>query len=265
MRKHVWAIASVGGAVVTAVLLTLLFSDPTPTGATHAAEVILIILGVSFTIAALWLSVLALQEVPRLYLGEPLMETLQIQPKDGAIPSVGFTVEPQVPSEALVTATPAAETGPAFELAYLHVFNRPKKGAKRAKGVFVRLDFRDATDGTPVQSVWAQWSLGPAGSGDDATQVAPQVDIPAHGSGIRLDVVRRLPDAAASHATAGSSRFVGWTAVPLGAGPLLVRVIARGADAKTVSAWFEVSHDETESTLRLVPVGPPSWRRRLKP
>src|ERR1035441_3541698 len=75
---------AIGGAVGAAVVLTLLFSEESPTTATHVGEVILVVVGALSTIAAIGLFFLAFQEVPRLRIGEPVVEARQNLDEDVA-------------------------------------------------------------------------------------------------------------------------------------------------------------------------------------
>src|ERR1017187_1941125 len=68
---------AIGVAVGAAVVLTLLFSEDSPTTATYVGEAILIAVGALSTLAAIGLFFLAFQEVPRLRIGEPVVEARQ--------------------------------------------------------------------------------------------------------------------------------------------------------------------------------------------
>jgi hypothetical protein len=234
VRKQTWAIGAVGGAVVAAVLLTLLFSKQHPTAATHAGEVILIILGTLLTIAAISLFVLSFQEVPRLRIGPVEVAMVPVRQQE----------------------TPDTD---AYEVASLHIVNAPKKGASTARGVYVRLNFHRAADGGTVQSLWARWSHAPHDSGNDGTALASQVDIPAHGVPLKIDVVGQRRGDAELHAIGASFGFSGGQGMPLWSQAVVVNVIARGANAKSDSAWFDIVNEAPGSTLQLVPRGRPSW------
>jgi hypothetical protein len=55
-----------------------------------------------------------------------------------------------------------------------------------------------------------------------------------------------------------NSESSGWRALPVGPHSV-VNVIARGANAKTDSAWYEVIHGGPRSTVRLAATSRPSW------
>jgi hypothetical protein len=259
VRKQIWAMGAIGVAVGAAVVLTLLFSEDSPTTATHVGEAILIAVGALSTLAAIGLFILAFQEVPRLRIAEPVVEVRQIPAHDIANTplerSSGTTVSP--PSFVAASSVPDAAQQ-ALDVAQLHVRNVPKRGSSRARGVYVRLNFHDSTTGASVQSVWARWSDAPSGDVPGAKQFAPQMDIPGNGDGVRFDVVAILHNDEQCHAVDQDSESTGWRALPLG--PLsVVNVIARGANAKSDSAWYEVTHGGPGSTVRLAATDRPSW------
>jgi hypothetical protein len=254
-----WAMCAIGVAVGAAVVLTLLISEESPSTATHVGEAILIVAGALSTIAAIGLFFVAFQEVPRLRLGEPVMEPRQNLDHDVANTLLermsGTTVSP--PS---FVAAPSGleEAQRSLDVAQLHVSNVPKRGSSRARGVYVRLNFHDSTTGTSVQSVWARWSDAPSGDLLGANQFAPQTDIPGNGVGVRFDVVAKMPDDEQCHAQDQDSETAGWKALPLGPHSV-VNVIARGANAKTDSAWYEVIPGGAGGTVRLSAISRPNW------
>jgi hypothetical protein len=251
-----WAI---GGAVGAAVVLTLLFSEESPTTATHVGEVILVVVGALSTIAAIGLFFLAFQEVPSLRIGGPVVEARQDPAHDVANTPFERTSESTVSSPSFV----ATSSGPdgaqhSLDVAQLHVSNVPKRGSSRARCVYVRLNFHDSTTGASVQSVWARWSDARSGHVPGAHQFAPQTDVPGNGVGVRFDVVAIFHDDEQCHAVDQNSETAGWRALPLGPHSV-VNVIARGANAKTDSAWYEVIHEGPGSTVRLAATSRPSW------
>jgi hypothetical protein len=249
---------AIGGAVGAAVVLTLLFSEESPTTATHVGEAILIVVGALSTIAAIGLFFLAFQEVPRLRIAGPVVEERQNRAHDVANTPLertgGTTVSP--PSFVAAPSGPdGAQHSP--HVAQLLVCNVPKRGSSRARGVYVRLNFHDSMTGASVQSVWARWS--DARSGDvPGAHIAPQTDIPGNGVGVKFDVVAIFQDDEQGHAVDQNSETAGWRALPLGPRSV-VNVIARGANAKTDTAWYEVIHGGPGSTVRLAATDRPSW------
>jgi hypothetical protein len=250
---------AIGGAVGAAVVLTLLFSEDSPTTATHVGEAVLIAVGALSTLAAIGLFFLAFQEVPRLSIAEPVVETRQNPAHDVAnTPSErtsGTTVSP--PSFVAALSGPEGAQH-SLDVAQLHVSNVPKRGSSRARGVYVRLNFHDSTTGTSVQSVWARWSDAPTGDVADAKQFAPQTDIPGNGVGVRFDVVAQFHDDEQCHALDQDPEAAGWRALPLGPHSV-VNVIARGANAKSDSAWYEVIPGGAGGTVRLSATSRPNW------
>jgi hypothetical protein len=249
---------AIGGAVGAAIILTVLFSDDSPTTATHVGEAILIVVGALSTLAAIGLFFLAFQEVPRLRIGEPVVEPRQHPAHSANIPlerTSGTTASP--PSFVAASSGPEGARH-ALHLAQLHVRNVPKRGSSRARGVYVRLNFHDSATGASVQSVWARWSDAPSGDVAGTKQFAPQTDIPGNGDGVRFDVVAQFHDDEQSHAVDQDSASTGWRALPLGPHSV-VNVIARGANAKSDSAWYQVIHGGLGSTVRLAETNRPSW------
>jgi hypothetical protein len=250
---------AVGGAVGAAVVLTLLFSEDSPTTATHVGEAILIAVGAFSTIAAIGLFFLAFQEVPRLRIGEPVAEARQNPAQHVAHTPLERTSGAPVSPPSFVTASSGPDGAQqALDVAQLLVRNVPKRGSSRARGVYVRLNFHDSTTGASVQSVWARWSHAPSGDVPGADQFAPQMDIPGNGDGVRFDVVAIFHDDEQCHAVDPNSESTGWRALPVGPHSV-VNVIARGANAKTDSAWYEVIHGGPRSTVRLAATSRPSW------
>lgn len=259
MRKQIWAMCAVAGAVGAAVVLTLLFSEERPTTATHVGEAILVVVGALSTIAAIGLFFLSFQEVPRLRIAEPVVEARLNPDHDVAHTPLEHTSGTTASSPSFV----AASSGPdgaqqAFDVAELNVCNVPKRGSSRAQGVYVRLNFHDSTTGASVHSVWARWSDAPSGGALGADQFAPQTDIPGNGIGVRFDVVAKFHDDEQCHAVDHNTDTAGWKALPLGPHSV-VNVIARGANAKTDSAWYDVTHGGSGSTVRLAATKRPSW------
>jgi hypothetical protein len=248
---------AIGGAVGAAVVLTLLFSDENPTTATHVGEAILVVVGALSTIAAIGLFFLAFQEVPRLRIAEPVVEARHNPAHVANTPferTSGTTGS--APSFAASSGPDGAKQ--ALDVAQLQIGNVPKRGSSPARGVYVRLNFHDSTTGASVQSVWARWSDAPSGDGPGADQFAPQTDIPGNGVGVRFDVVAKSHDDEQGHAVDQNSETAGWRALPLGPHSV-VNVIARGANAKSDSAWYEVIHGGPGGTVRLVATDRPSW------
>jgi hypothetical protein len=240
-----------------AIALTLLFSDESPTTATHVAEVVLIVVGAGLTIAATWLFFLAFQEVPRLQVGAPVVETMlglshdtPSQPLEHSSGSGGTTTP-------LAAARPD-EAAPVLDVARLHVSNMPKRGRSPANGVYVRLNFHDATNGAPLHAVWARWSTAAPGTGSGDSPGPPQADIPALSAGVLLDVATKFRGEVECHAVDQDSGTLGLSALPLGSG-CVVHVVARGANTKADSAWYEVHHEGTGSTLQLDAIRRPTW------
>ena len=124
--------------------------------------------------------------------------------------------------------------------------------------MYVRLNFHDSATGASVQSVWARWSAAPPGGALAADQGPPQMDIPGHGVGVRFDVVAKFHGDEQCHAVDHNSEIAGWKALPLGPRSV-VNVIARGANAKADSAWYDVIHGGSGSTVRLAATKRPSW------
>src|ERR1700733_10881688 len=180
---------AIGGAVGAAVVLTLLFSEESPTTATHVGEVILIVVGALSTITAIGLFFLAFQEVPRLRIAEPAVEARRDPGHVATTPSerTGRTTVSSPPFVTGPSWPDGAQDSP--DVAQLLVCNVPKRGSSRARGVYVRLNFHDSTTGASVQSVWARWSGSPSGDGPGPHQFAPQTDIPGNGVGVKFDVV----------------------------------------------------------------------------
>ncbi len=257
MRKQTWAICAIGGAVGAAVVLTLLFSEQSPTTATHVGEVILIVVGALSTITAIGLFFLAFQEVPRLRIAEPA--EARLTPAHVANTPLERTSGAIVSSPSFVAA-PSRPDGArhSLDVAQLLVCNEPKRGSSRARGVYVRLNFHDGTTGASVQSVWARWSGAPSGDVPGAHQLAPQTDIPGNGVGVKFDVVAIFHDDEQCHAVDQDSETAGWRALPLGPHSV-VNVIARGANAKADSAWYEVIHGGPGSSVRLAATTRPNW------
>jgi hypothetical protein len=259
VRKQIWAMGAIGAAVGAAVVLTLLFSEDSPTTAAHVGEAILIAVGALSTFAAIGLFYLAFQEVPRLRIGEPVAEARQNPAHHVATTPLERTSGAPVSPPSFVTASMGPDGAQqALDVAQLHVRNVPKRGSSRARGVYVRLNFHDSTTGASVQSVWARWSDAPPGDVPGAAQFAPQVDIPGNGDGVRFDVVAIFHDDAQCHAVDPNSESNGWRALPLGPHSV-VNVIARGANAKSDSAWYEVIHGASGGTVRLAATDRPSW------
>jgi hypothetical protein len=259
VRKQIWAMCAIGGAVGAAVVLTLLFSEESPTTATHVGEAVLVVVGALSTIAAIGLFFLAFQEVPRLRIAEPVVEGRQNLAHGVANSSLERTSGTTVSPPSFV----AASSGPdgarqALDVAQLHVCNLPKRGSSRARGVYVRLNFHDSTTGASVQSVWARWSDAPSGGALGADQGPPQMDIPGHGVGVRFDVVAKFHEDEHCHAVDQNSETAGWKALPL-VPHCVVNVIARGANAKSDSAWYEVIHGGSGSTVWLAATSRPNW------
>ncbi len=249
---------AIGGAVGAAVVLTLLFSDENPTTATHVGEAILVVVGALSTIAAIGLFFLAFQEVPRLRIAEPVVEPRQNPAHVANTPlerTSGTTGS--APSFVADSSRPDGAQQ-ALDVAQLLVCNVPKRGSSCARGVYVRLNFHDSATGASVQSVWARWSDAPSGDVPGAHQFAPQTDIPGNGVGVRFDVVAIFHDDEQCHAVDQNSETAGWRALPLGPHSV-VNVIARGANAKTDSAWYEVIHGGPGGTVRLAATNRPSW------
>ena len=151
MRKQIWAMCAIGVAVGAAVVLTLLFSEESPTTATHVGEALLVVVGALSTIAAIGLFFLAFQEVPRLRIAEPVVEARQNPAHDVANTPLERMSGTTNSSPSFV----AASSGPhgvqqAFDVAQLHVCNVPKRGSSRAQGVYVRLNFHDSTTGESI-------------------------------------------------------------------------------------------------------------------
>jgi hypothetical protein len=250
---------AVGVAVGAAVVLALLFSEDSPTTATHIGEAILIAVGALSTLAAIGLFFLAFQEVPRLRIGEPVVEARQNPAHDLANTPLQRSSGTPVSPPSFVAAPPGPNGAQqALAVAQLHVRNVPKRGSSRARGVYVRLNFHDSTTGASDQSVWARWSDAPSDDVPGADQLAPQMDIPVNGDGVRFDVVAIFHDDEQCHAVDQDSETAGWRALPLGPHSV-VNVIARGANAKTDSAWYEVIHGGPGRTVRLVATNRPSW------
>jgi hypothetical protein len=244
--------------VGAAVVLTLLFSEESPTTATHVGEVILIVVGALSTITAIGLFFLAFQEVPRLRIAEPVVEA-RLNPAHVANSALERTSGTTVSSPSFVAA-PSGPNGAQHsrDVAQLLVRNVPKRGSSRARGVYVRLNFHDNTTGASLQSVWARWSDAPTGDVPGAHQFAPQTNIPGNGVGVKFDVVAIFHDDEQCHAVDQDSETAGWRALPLGPHSV-VNVIARGANAKADSAWYEVIHGGPGSTVRLAATSRPSW------
>lgn len=259
MRKQIWAMCAVAGAVGAAVVLTLLFSEERPTTATRVGEAILVVVGALSTIAAIGLFFLAFQEVPRLRIAESVVHARLIQDHDVA----NTALEPMSGTTVSSPSFVAASSGPdgaqqALEVAQLHVRNVPKRGSSRAQGVYVRLNFHDSTTGASLQSVWSRWSDAPCGGALGADQFAPQTDIPGNGVGVRFDVVAKFHDEEQCHAVDHNTDTAGWEALPIGPYSV-VNVIARGANARADSAWYEVTHGGSGSTVRLAATKRPTW------
>ena len=82
------------------------------------------------------------------------------------------------------------------------------------------------------------------------------MDIPGNGVGVRFEVVAKFRDDEECHALDQDSETAGWRALPLGS-LSVVNMIARGANAKSDSAWYEVIHRGSGGTVRLA--DRPSW------
>jgi hypothetical protein len=259
VRKQIWAMCAVAGAVSAAVVLTLQFSEESPTIATHVGETILVVVGALSTIAAIGLFFLAFQEVPRLRIAQPVVEARQSTNHDVANTPFERTSGTTVSSPSFGTASSGPDGAQqALTVAQLHVCNVPKRGSSRAQGVYVRLHFHDSTTGASVQSVWARWSNAPSFGALGADQGPPQTDIPGNGAGVRFDVVAKFHDHKQCHVVDQNSETTGSEALPLGPHSV-VNVIARGANAKADSAWYEVIHGGSGSTVRLAATNRPSW------
>lgn len=242
-----------------AVVLTLLFSEERPTTATHVGEAILVVVGALSTIAAIGLFFLAFQEVPRLRIVEPVVQARLIPDHDVANTPSERTSGTTVSSPSFVAASSGPDgTHQAFDVAQLHVCNVPKRGSSRAQGVYVRVNFHDGTTGASLQSVWARWSDALSCGAHEPDQGPPQTDIPGNGVGVRFDVVAKFHHDEQCHAVDHNTDTAGWKALPLGPHSV-VNVIARSANAKADSAWYDVIHGGSESTVRLAATNRPSW------
>jgi hypothetical protein len=258
VRKQIWAICAIGVAVGAAVALTLLFSEESPTTATHVGEAVLVVVGALSTIAAIWLFFLAFQEVPRLCIAEPVVKGRQNPDHDFANSSLERASGTTVSSPLVAASSAPDEAQQALDVAQLHVSNGPKRGSSHARGVYVRLNFHDGTTGASVQAVWARWSDASTGDVPGADQFAPQMDIPGDGVGIRFDVVAKFHDDEYCYAVDQTSETAGWKALPL-VPHCVVNVIARGANAKTDSAWYEVIHGGSGNAVWLAATSRPNW------
>jgi hypothetical protein len=258
VRKQIWAMCAIGAAVGAAVVLTLLFSEESPTTATHVGEVILIVVGAMSTITAIALFFLAFQEVPRLRIAEPAVDA-RLNPAHVANTPLERTSGTTVSSPSFVAAASRPDGAHhSLDVAQLLVCNEPRRGSSRARGVYVRLNFHDSRTGASLQSVWARWSGAPSGDVPGAHQLAPQTDIPGNGVGVKFDVVAMFHDDEQCHAVDQDSETAGWRALPLGPHSV-VNVIARGANAKADSAWYEVTHGGSGGTVQLTATNRPSW------
>ena len=234
---------AIGGAVGAAVVLTLLFSEDSPTTATHVGEAILIAVGALSTLAAIGLFVLAFQEVPRLRIGEPVAEARQNPAHHVVNTPLERTSGAPVSPPSFVTPSSGPDGAQqALDVAQLHVRNVPKRGSSRARGVYVRLNFHDSTTGASVQSVWARWSDAPSGD-------VPGADI----SSLRRWTFPEMATVSGSMSlpySTTTSNAMRWTQTrkPQGGEPYrsdlipwsmsLLAVRTQRAD----SAWYEVIH-----------------------
>ena len=129
-KTDVGDVCAIGAAVGAAVVLTLLFSEDSPTTATHVGEAILIAVGALSTLAAIGLFVLAFQEVPRLRIGEPVAEARQNPAHDVANTPLERTSGAPVSPPSFVTASSGPDGAQqALDVAQLHVRNVPKRGS----------------------------------------------------------------------------------------------------------------------------------------
>jgi hypothetical protein len=148
---------------------------------------------------------------------------------------------------------------------YLHVRNKPRIGSSQANDVHVRLQFCKAASGEPIRSLMARWAFTSQSEGYEATQLAPQVDVPANGVPYKLDVVVKFADDPQCYGVDDRSRHIGWKAYPLGTDPVVVEVQVRGSNAKLVTALYDLARSGAGSDVQLVPAARPRdhlWSRR---
>ncbi len=232
-RLHNWAIGAVG--VMAAAILTSLV-------AVRWRAWVALLIAVAALLMLLAIRIRLWQVRPRLFVGEPLPETLAFT-NPGCIPEQGRII-------------------------YLHAWNKPHRGVEAIESLWLTLRFTDESTGRILQNnVFARWSFLPYPESLGETRLAKTVRIPGDESAFSFDIASLFHDSDEMFALCDSCRFWGFRRFALGSGPVLIDIDAKGATAGPhIDQSFRWRLSLVESDLHLEPIGTDKPKpRRFRP
>lgn len=257
---HTWAVGLFGAAVAFAVVAL----------AAHGwrAWVALGLAALCIFLAAVF-GLIAYRDRPRLFIGHPL-STLTVFTRP--LPESSFStnvatsgfVGPTGPTGATARAPSNAVLHETHPVVYLHVWNEPKRNrsSRKAEGVHLSLVFRDGE--RELCELVGRWSDLDQRDAPETYSIPRDRDIPPNRNRYRIDVAAFLDNGI--YAMNDQARMGGFTAFPLGSGPVTVIVTAMGTGGvRAESVWQLV---RTPQALTLTPVTVPRtrrwWRRKSR-
>jgi hypothetical protein len=182
-------------------------------------------------------------ERPRLVIEAPFIQSVSF-----TSPSVTLTTRASAAS--MSTPINPLDTNE-FDVAYLHISNKPKRGSTTAQSV--QLELRFSRGDEILYEIAARWSDTSQSVGYESTQTPHQRDLSPNGLRHRFDIAAKFPNTDQCYAVNDENRYIGWEARPLGKNPVTVEVTAQGANVETLISRWRLTHDGIEGSLHLEP------------